>query len=221
MDFARNFALLSMLLVYVALLLPVLLLALAIPYAVLRLRAQKNEEQDPQLGLRTALHFFFSLSVLLVLNGLTIIAVDFVRDRNPPVPRPGFPQRQQNFALQDEYTDAKRAGVGLILGGVVFGIIHLVLLTTVTRDRRWPEARRLFNGWRLAIHGLVILAVFTWLMIALQQRVVPMETVRSLLAALLIWVPAWTVDLVLLRWRSRPPRMNLPARPISVRPFAE
>ena len=53
-------------------LLPFFLLGLAIPYAILHSRDSRGLERDPQLGLKTALYFFYSVSILMVLTGLSI-----------------------------------------------------------------------------------------------------------------------------------------------------
>ena len=78
-DIFRNIGLLAGLFVYVALLAPFVLLGLAIPYAILHARDSRGVERDPHLGLKTAMYFFYSLSILIVLTGLTIIAVDMVQ----------------------------------------------------------------------------------------------------------------------------------------------
>jgi hypothetical protein len=214
----RELALLSAVLIYAVLLFPVLLLGLAIPYAVLRLGEQKSEEPDPQLGVRTALFFFFSLSVILALSGLTIIAVDFVQERGLGFRRGGgrgWPMAE--FKLNSEFTEQKRLGMGLVVGGGIFGLLHLVLLALLRGNRRWPAARRVFNGWRLAIHGLVLLSTFTALAVVFLQENPQMQTVRTLVAILTVWVPAWVIDLFLLRLRSKRPRATVPTRPLSLR----
>src|SRR6516162_3438017 len=61
--------------------LPFVLLALAIPYAVLYLRDSRNEEHDPEIGLKATAYFMFSLSILLVLSGLTVIVIVYVLDQ--------------------------------------------------------------------------------------------------------------------------------------------
>jgi len=188
--------------VYFFLFSPFVLLGLAIPYAILHARDSRGVERDPHLGLKTALYFFYSLSILVVLTGLTIIALDMVKEQQglfgAQAPGPmRAPQSNQWF------NDAKRVGTGLIFAGFVFGLIQFVLLQTMTNDRRWPLPRRVFSGWRLAISGLVVLTFFTTLVVNLFQENLKLESLKNWLAILSVWTPAALVDLVLLRYRSR------------------
>lgn len=197
---------LSLLATFAGVLFPFLLLALAIPYAVLKLRRQRDEENDPQVGLKAALHYFFSVSVILFLSGFNILAVEWVREKKPP-PAPVVgrqPKRPLAASITGE-NPTQRLGTALTFSGLTFGLAHLALIVLATNDRRWPAARRLFTGWRLAIHGLVILFVFTGLMITLFVEDLEMETLKSYLATLAVWMPAWAVDFTLLRLHSRQP----------------
>src|SRR6266480_4939613 len=117
-----------------------LLLALAIPYMMLRLREARSAQQDPQLGLRTALYFFFSVGILLVLNGLTVLVVDMMTDRKPaaaPKPAgPGFGVMPAPVAQPAEEfpNSAQRTGAALVLSGIAFTLLHLGLVKALTRD---------------------------------------------------------------------------------------
>src|SRR5262249_23219051 len=89
---------------------PVLLVTLAIPYAILRIRDGRNRTPDPHLGFKVAMHYFFPLSVLLILYGLTAVVVDMMaRTADQP-----FGPDADEFP-----TDAQRAGFGMILSGAV------------------------------------------------------------------------------------------------------
>jgi hypothetical protein len=89
---------------------PFALLGLAIPYAVLKSRDARAEEHDPEIGLKSALYFIFSLAILIVLTGLTVLVVDALMEsedtsRNTPVfgqPPPPKPAK--------EFTEAQRVG---------------------------------------------------------------------------------------------------------------
>jgi len=200
-DIFRNVGFLTGIgLVYFFLLSPFVLLGLAIPYAILHARDSRGLERDPHLGLKTAMYFFYSLSILIVLTGLTIIAIDMVQERQGLFGAPApvrAPQSTQWF------NEAKRVGAGLIFAGIVFGLIQFVLLQTMTNDRRWPLPRRVFSGWRLAISGLVVLSTFSALVVNLFQENMKLESLKNWLAVLSVWTPAALVDLILLRYRSR------------------
>lgn len=196
-------------------LVPFLLLGLAIPYAILHSRDSRDVERDPQLGLKTALYFFYSVSILMILTGLTVIVVDLFQELQlfGPVgfgrgPRPG-----------GSFNSAKRFGASLVFAGFTFGLVQFILIHMATNDRRWPLPRRVFGGWRLAVSGLVVLLTFTGLVVNLFQENMQIDTLQDFIAILGVWSPAWLIDLVLLRSRSRQhvqdqeePRQRFPRR---------
>jgi hypothetical protein len=186
-----------------------LLPSFAIPYLVLRLRDSRNEKQDPQLGLKAALYFLFSVGVLLFLYGLTTLVVDLLLDRQFFRPRviggvPGAPAAQKGL------TPMQRIALALIIAGVVVSLLHLGLVKLITDDRALP-ARRMFAGWRLVIHSIVIVTTFTTLMILLLLKVegangekVLTELRKMMFGVLLVWIPSWVLHLVLLWFYSKP-----------------
>ena len=96
----------------VVLLLPNLLMGLAIPYAVLRLRDAKGEP-EAQAGFKAALYFFFSMSVMLILTGLTIIVVDLVMTTDF-----GLGPPRNRFAGREPFpNEAQRTAFGFLISG--------------------------------------------------------------------------------------------------------
>jgi hypothetical protein len=165
------------------------LFGLAIPYLVLSLRDGQNEQRDPEIGLKSALYFMFSLSVLLVLAGLTAVVVDALDER---------------YAY--DLTEAQRNGFAMIISGIAFGLFHLFIIMGFTNDRRFPATRRVFVGCRLAVHGLVVMTTFTILVIQVFQPSIGFKELRPILGVLMVWGPSWIVHLVLLRiYRSNSP----------------
>jgi hypothetical protein len=159
------------------------------------MREGKTGDADPQIGVKTALHYFCSAGILMVLMGLTIVFVDlFTReDRAMQFGPPGVGQRMR--AVDD--SEAIRTGVAIMVTGFAFAVLHGLLLTG-TNDRKYPAARRAFTGTRLAIHGLVVLFCLTMLIVLLVQPRFEFGTIKPFLAALLVWGPSWVVHLVLL-----------------------
>ena len=113
----------------VLLLLPIALVAVAVPYAVMRMRDVRGEHHDPQLGLKVAYHFFFSLGILLILIGLTVNVADLIIDEKPaagpqfgvpvmPVPVRANPKTDGRFL-----TPAMRTGWALASSGLVFSVV--------------------------------------------------------------------------------------------------
>lgn len=201
--------------------LPTLLLGLALPYGVLRLRsAPSADPPDPQVGLKAALYFFFSLGILLILNGLTVIAIDLVTgddnvQQNFPWAQPanqfGAPAQQD----EDFPNAAHRTGGAMIASGLLFVVIHWFYLVVATNNRRYPSAKRMFVGWRTAIHGVVVLLTITALLLIEFQEEVPDtmgDVVNSLVAILLVWAPSWFMHLALLRGYSSQPYYSAPKR---------
>lgn len=185
--------------VWVIALSPFLLLGLAIPYIVLWMRDQKNVEHDPQIGIKASLYYFFSISILLIEAGLTVIAVDMIVETRPA--RTGL-------------TVAQRTGAALLVAGALGTLSHLMLIKGLTNDSRWPATRRLFVGWRFAVNGLVVVTTFTALIVAIFQKdTSDGEIVRSLIAILLIWLPGWGFHLILLHLYRDQPLPLVPREP--------
>jgi hypothetical protein len=186
-------------------LLPVLLLGLAIPYTVMALRDNQEIERDPQVGWKCALFFIFSVCILQVLLGLNILVLDLmVESSTKPIPvRPGFPGGpvpQQPEFRRHEMTEAQRNAVGMMLAGVLIGGAHLLLINTATNTSRFPGARRIFLGARLAVHSLVVLGGFTLLVVQLMDlENTKVESLKPAFSILLVWMPSWIIHLALLR----------------------
>jgi hypothetical protein len=167
------------------------LISFAIPYAVLRMRDARSEKPDPKLGLKAAMYYFFSLGIMLILFGLTWLVMDFLMTEQRPV---------------DWFTPERRVAVAFMISGLFFTIVHLALVKVMTNDRN-PAARRMFAGWRMAIHGLVVISVVTGLLaIYIQKNYgdVPERDRKGLWGVLLVWLPSWVIHLVLLWFYSQP-----------------
>ncbi len=198
-----------------------LLPSFAIPYLVLRLRDSRNDRQDPQLGLKAALYFLFSVGILLFLYGLTTLVVDLLVDKAFFQPRvlprvPGAPARPKGL------TQTQRIALALMVSGVAVSLLHLGLVKLITDDRP-PPARRMFVGWRLVIHSIVVVGAFTTLMVLLLWKVDQanpgpnsekgiIELRKMMFGVLLVWIPSWVLHLVLLWFYSKP--LFAPVRPV-------
>jgi hypothetical protein len=188
------------------------LLSLAIPYAILRIRDGNKPEQDPQLGLKAGLYFTHSLGILLLLTGMTIYSVDLA------IHQFGSGSFRQPKGVMDhlkDFTPLHRSACALMLSGFVISFIHLTMILGFTNTFKWPEAGRVFVGWRFAIHSVVIVIVITALMNVLFQKSPNNDDMASLAGVLIIWMPSWVIHLFLLKaYRgagSKPPgRIRLP-----------
>jgi hypothetical protein len=179
-------------------LLPFLLLGLAIPYTVLRL-TNRPDDPDTQIGFKCAIFFAFSLGVLLMLTGLTVGLIDLLEARGDLGTHLG------------RFGEGLRIAAALVMAGFVIGFFHLILILGFSNVRKHPEARRVFVGWRLAIHTLVVLGAFTGLTVQLFQEYVEFDRLKPLLAVMAVWTPSWILHMVLLHtYRSTAPRTGLP-----------
>jgi hypothetical protein len=87
----------------------------------------------------------------------------------------------------------------MFAAGVV-GVAHLFLVLFASNSGRFPAARRVFIGWRLAVHSLVVLTAFTMLTVQLFEPDVNVKSLRPTVSMLLVWVPSWVCHLILLRY---------------------
>lgn len=217
---------------YAAALAPVLLLGLAVPYAVLRM--EHGSRVDPQLGMKAGLQFFFSLAVLLAVTGVTVIVVDYVArdaeadDAAKPPAAPfgaggpgadfggiggfGGDDGRPPFGKPDEKKEAEfmnpaqRLGLALILSGaILIGAVHVTILLC-TDDANWGRVRRVFAGWRFAIEGLAAAAALTMLCIVLLAKERPDRALQTLVGVLFVWTSAASIDSFLLRGYATGPR---------------
>ena len=175
------------------------LLGLAIPYAVLYMRDSRNEEHDSEIGLKSALYFMLSLSILLILLGLTVLVVDFMQDKTTSIPSGPSSPPMPTTRTTSEFTEAQRGGFAMMVSGFAIGLFHLVMILGFTNDRRFPATKRVFLGWRLAIHSMVVLIAFTTLVVIVFRKDVTWKDIRDVFAVLLVWAPSWLIHLMLMR----------------------
>lgn len=205
---------------YGYLLLPVFLLTLLAGYVLLRVRDARTEERDPDIGIKAALHYFLSLSILLIVNGLTLVAVEAMTSKPTKTERvaPGGGFRN-GPAIKEDTSATQRTGWGLAAAGLLLSLLHFGVLKGTTNDDRRPAARHLFLGWRFAIHGLVLVITVTALVVTLFQKDFGNATIRkTFFATLLIWGPSWVIHLLLLQVSGadlyRPRKVTLPPNPL-------
>jgi hypothetical protein len=186
--------------VFALALIPTALLGLAFAYAVLYIKDRRNEEHDSEIGLKAALYFMLSLSILLILTGLTVLVIDFLteEDRIPAGAR-----------RSSEFTEVQRSAFAMMVSGFAIGLFHLVVILGFTNDRRYPATRRVFVGWRLAICSLIVFIAFTVLVVQVFQKTVTWKELKPVFGVLLVWGPAWLIHLLLIRFYGSAPTGRL------------
>ncbi len=179
---------------------PMLLLALAIPYAILKMRDARLESNDPEIGLKSALYYGFSLGILLSLVGLTFMVYEALEKGSS-----SSSSTSSSTSTWSSLSWGTRTGLGLLASGIPTAVTHLVLILGMTNDRRYPDTRRIFVGWRLAIHSLVVLTAYTAMMLILflKDRSVDLSDIQLPLALMIVWLPSWLIHLILLRVYQR------------------
>jgi hypothetical protein len=207
--------------IYAITLAPVFLLGLAIPYAILRVRDAQMERRDDQVGIKAGLYFFLSLAVYLILGGSTVIAIDLTKEKTHAQPQPEAIARM----LDANAFEALRFGGALIVSGALLLAVHFALIRFMTNDARFPATRHVFNGWRFAISGFVVMITFTSLVVfVFQKDIGTIDPKRAALATLFVWCPAWLIDLALLVSRRKLPYCStrrIPETPVEPVPSSE
>lgn len=174
---------------------PWLLLGLAIPYAVLRMR-ERGGSPDPYIGVKTTHHFFMTTGIFFMLTGFTLLAVRLMELDN----RPGF--RGGPFGgAGDGFIDHPMVRVAfafLIVGGI-FTLLHGLLLLG-TNDGRMRSVRRAFTGLRFVVSGIVVLITLTLILSTLLQPFIPdrWSVIKPFLGVLIVWVPSWFLHMIFL-----------------------
>lgn len=187
---------------------PLILLALAVPYAVIRLKAENPP--DSQLGVKIVVHFFFSASILIIVAGLTMLVVDWmVRDFVPNEVTDNPLGRTTIASITAKgFNMTQRIGLGMILGGAVGAGVHALILFFCS-EPHLRRIRRTFIGWRFAIHGVVLMFTVTVMIILfLQPHPLrpPVEVpLRVVTATHLVWATSWLLHLALLFEAARRP----------------
>jgi hypothetical protein len=178
---------------------PMALLALAIPYTVLRLRT--DGQPDSQLGLKVALYFFISASVLLALSGLTMISADLIsRDAAPTRSAEEGSYGGPAFGSKSEggFNTICRTGVALIISGIIGWVAHHLMLKRTAATNR-ARIQRTFVGFRFAISGLVLFGTLTLLLVLMLQegafRRPALNTLRGVIGIVIVWLPTWLLHL--------------------------
>lgn len=142
-------------------------------YPIARWRANRAGIDDPQLGLKVALHFFALIAFQLVLLALVILIFTL-------------------FSKGSASTkgDAYRVGFALVIPAGAVLAAHLVLLRRTNQDQ-YPGVRRLFLGYNLLVTGLVGLFALLFAFQMFFKKGSAGDEGRLGIAAVLVYVGAW------------------------------
>ena len=178
---------------------PMALLALAIPYAIARLRT--DGQADSQLGLKVALYFFISASMLLTLSGLTMIAADLMaRDaaQTKSAEEGSYGGPPIGSRSEGGFNATCRTGVALIISGILGWVAHHLMLKRTAPANR-ARIQRTFVGFRFAISGIVLFGTLTLLLVLMLQdgafRRPALNSLRGVIGIVIVWLPTWLVHL--------------------------
>jgi hypothetical protein len=195
-----------------------LILVMGLAYALLRYRDAHNPVKDPHIGIKTALHYFLTTSVFMVLIGASFVAHDVMTKGAKKAIREANQAKPVKAEEDDEFmTRQVRSGLAMATTGGAFALLNFVLLLISTNDLRWPMARRVFVGYRFAIHSLVVILIVSFLINLLFENPYPKgaddkqkESIdrdqhlkyMEWLSFLVVWGPSWILHLILLRLYS-------------------
>lgn len=157
---------------------------LPVAYLLLRWRSyRENRPSDPQLGLKTVLYYFRSVGYQVMLAGLACAIFGLL--------------------VAESRDEMLRVGVALALsGGIIYGSQAWLLLRH-TNTAEHPAAAKLFCGFNLALVALVTCIALVALLALIFARHTPLGSIRLCLAVLVVYAPAWAVQLTYLLRYSR------------------
>jgi hypothetical protein len=194
---------------YVLLILILLIVStLPFPYLALRLRDSREEERDPQLGVKTAYYLLLSGAIVLVLFGLTVAAIDLL---DGAFQKPKQQQQQANVppAFVDENEKefkerTQRVAWSLVVAGLLFSLVIMVVIRVATNDAEFPAAKRIFVGGRLVLSGAMIMLAMTALIVLLFQKEAKEQNVEKgvtsafeiITAVAIVWLPSTILHIV-------------------------
>lgn len=196
--------------------LPTILMVFALVYVALRVRDAKAETPDPDLGLKAAYWFLYTLGILILHVGLMVLFSHWFQQivstnnrnqfQNPvPMGKAGFPAPVPVPVASDEWSAESRTGWALILAGGLTSGAFFMIGAFGTRDSQWPTVRRVFVGGRLAIAGMFTIFAFVALVVLqFQKDVPPGGLFPTTLATLAVWVPSLAIHIFLFRWGGDP-----------------
>jgi hypothetical protein len=145
----------------------------AVLYVIARWRAQREAVADPQLGIKVALSCFAVTAFQLVLAGVTLVIYGVL-----------------SGAPSDTRGTFYRSGLGLVLPAGIVLATHLALLAR-TNQERFPQVRRLFDGFNLLVTGVLGFAALVLAFESLFKRGSSHELGRLAGAAVLVYGSAW------------------------------
>lgn len=190
--------------------LPSILMLVALVYVALRVRDAKAEHPDPDLGLKTAYWLLYTIGIIIVHFGFTILFSHWMQELELTGPKMGGPMRGgfggMPFANpNDSWSPASRTGWALVLAGSLIALAFYLIGVLGTRDREWPYVRRVFTGSRIAVAGLVVIIAFTFLFVMQFQKDIPPGGIyETALASLAVWLPSLAIHVFLFRWGGTP-----------------
>jgi len=194
------------------------LLVAGVAYVVLRYRDAHNPVKDAHIGIKTVLHCFLSSSVFLMLiGGSTVLNDVMTKKLREELTRPVLAEKPKDKQQEEFLTDNVRRGLATATTGGMFALLTFIILLMGTNDLRWPMVRRVFVGYRFAIHFVMV--------IMLTSRLVELSFMREITQAaggrdadtlkkerelqfldnisyLAVWGASWLLHLILIRLYS-------------------
>lgn len=187
--------------------LPAFLMLVSLIYVALRVRDSRAEHPDPELGLKTVYWLLYTIGIILVHMGFTVLVSHWLTDLELTGPaRMGRGAFVGGNFGNDDWSPASRTGWALVISGSVTSLAFYLIASLGTRNREWPTVRRVFTGGRIAIAGLIVIVTFTFLMVLQFQKDLPPGGIyETSLASLAVWLPSLAIHVFLFRWGGTPP----------------
>jgi hypothetical protein len=163
---------------------PIISVAVATPvviYILARWRTYRDGgPPDPQVGIKVALSWFRIASYQMLLFGSFLLLYDVIGDLG---------ERGKEEVM-------RMAGGILFPGGIIYAAHHIAIGFTNARER--PQVVRMFAGLSLIQTGLVGFTALVLVGVFLFQKHTPKEPNRMAWSLVLVYVPAWCAQGVML-----------------------
>ena len=160
----------------------------AFPLLYVLVRWRSAGVGEPGLGTYGAIHYFRSVSLLIMLTALAVLVYIAMSEEDPR-----------------QLEEVSRIAKGLFTGAACIFVVHLVLGWQASRSLSGREdpVSRVFSGFVLLLAGSVTAAAVLVLFVLLFQEDPEDEPVRAAISFLLVWGLGYAGQLALMVFGAR------------------
>jgi hypothetical protein len=160
-------------------------------------------DSEPQFGRKIILHLFLTITLTILLLGLTLAALaagTFAND-----------QFFGGTAGPSGWEKLLRYGLAFFVSGSGYSLIIWLILRYATNDRIYSRVGNRFIGFRLTFAGLLIIGTGTWGSVCVCESPIDTSQAISSFAIAVVFLPTLLIHVWLLIRRSGSPPHEPPA----------